>query len=153
MNLVSKSEITYQKIESPQINSNNILIDNGGILTFDEKDGQIISSNGASGWPYTVGINSKLENGKIYDLSNITSDLDLSNLSFDGNETIIQTAEVWFTFGDTVYDITWPSNLIWIDTVDGTMPRLFSNQNYRISIRKEINHLVASISYSFSNSL
>ena len=95
----------------------------------------------------------KFENGKIYDLGLLTSDVDLSSVAFDGDDTIVQTAEIWFTLGDTIHNIIWPANVIWIDTIDGTMPPLAANLNYRLSIRKEVKYIVASISYTFKTPL
>lgn len=136
--------------EAP-IHTNNIIVDNGAIEFTD--DGEVILSNGASGWPYTIFMPDKFENGKIYDLGLLTSDVDLSGVAFDGDDTIVQTAEIWFTLGDTIYDIIWPANVIWIDTIDGTMPLLTANLNYRLSIRKEVKYIVASISYTFKTPL
>lgn len=133
------------------IHTNNIVVDNGAIEFAD--DGEVSLSNGISGWPYTIFIPNKFENGKIYDLGLLTSDVDLSNVVFDGDDTIVQTAEVWFTLGDTIHNIIWPANVIWIDTIDGTMPLLTANLNYRLSIRKEVKYIVASISYTFKTPL
>ena len=152
MSLTSKSIITYDKIESPEIKSNNVYIDGSGTLEFAD-DGEVTLSNGASGWPYTIFMPDKFENGKICDLGLLTSDVDLSNVAFDGDDTIVQTAEIWFTLGDTVHNIIWPPNVIWIDTIDGTMPPLTANLNYRLSIRKEVKYIVASISYTFKTPL
>lgn len=33
-NVISKSNITHQKIETPQIDANNVLISDGGYMTF-----------------------------------------------------------------------------------------------------------------------
>lgn len=136
--------------EAP-IYTNNIIVDNGAIEFAD--DGEVILSNGASGWPYTIFMPDKFENGKIYDLGLLTSDVDLSSVVFDGDDTIVQTAEIWFTLGDTIHNIIWPANVIWIDTIDGTMPPLTDNLNYRLSIRKEVKYIVASISYTFKTPL
>jgi hypothetical protein len=152
MSLSSKTLLAYDKIESPEIKSNNVYIDGSGALEFAD-DGEVILSNGASGWPYTIFMPDKFENGKIYDLGLLTSDVDLSSVVFDGDDTIVQTAEIWFTLGDTIHNIIWPANVIWIDTIDGTMPPLTANLNYRLSIRKEVKYIVASISYVFKTPL
>lgn len=149
MSLSSKTLLAYDKVESPEIKSNNVYIDGSGSIEFLD-DGEIALSNGASGWPYTIGINEELDNGAIYDLGLIFEATDLSNLSFTGNDEVVQTAEVWFTTDETIYPITWPENMIWIDTIDGSMPILTPNLHYRCSIRKEPQYLVASISYTFA---
>lgn len=149
MSLSSKSNISFNKIESPQINSNNILIDKNGILTFSD-DGEIKIRGGASGWPYEKKTPSLLENGKVYDMGDITADVDLSAMTFGENETLIQTCEVWFKTGDTIFNFSWPEGLFWIDYDDGSMPALLPNMKYRIAIRNEITNLVASISYAYS---
>lgn len=149
MSLASVSNISYNKVETPQVNCNNIFIDNNGAITFVD-DGEITIEEGISGFPYVQGIPSKLDNSTIYGIGKITSDTDLSEMTFSGNESIIQTCELWFTTDSTVYTITWPSNLIWIDTTDGSEPTWLPSLNYRIVIRKEIDNLVASISYCYN---
>ena len=149
MSLSSKSNISFNKIESPQINSNNILIDKNGILTFSD-DGEIKIRGGASGWPYEKKTPSLLENGKVYDMGDITADVDLSAMTFGENTTLIQTCEIWFKTGTEIFNFTWPEGLFWIDYDNGTMPTLLPNMKYRIAIRNEITNLVASISYAYS---
>ena len=128
---------------------NNILIDKNGILTFSD-DGEIKIRGGASGWPYEKKTPSLLENGKVYDMGDITTDVDLSAMTFGENETLIQTCEIWFKPGDTIFNFSWPEGLFWIDYDDGSMPTLLPNMKYRIAIRNEITNLVASISYAYS---
>ena len=149
MSLSSKSNISFNKIESPQINSNNILIDKNGMLTFSD-DGEVKIRGGASGWPYKQKIPTLLENGKVYDMGEITSDMDLSSMTYGENTTLIQTCEIWFKTGTEIFNFIWPEGLFWIDYDDGIMPTLLPNMKYRIAIRNEITNLVASISYAYS---
>lgn len=149
MSLTYKTDISYNKIETPQIHSNNVFIDKSGILTFLE-DGEANVSNVSSGWPYVQGIPTLLDNSKIYDVGLISGDTNLSGMYFDDSETIVQTCEIWFTTDSTIYNITWPKDMKWIDYDDGNMPTLIPNMKYRIAIRNEITNIVASISYYYS---
>lgn len=130
------------------VSSGNVYVNKNASITFLD-DGEVTINNGASGFPYEAGVPEFLDNGRVYDLGVITEDLDLSGLSFNGDNTIIQTCEIWFTTSDTIYNITWPSNVYWIDYDDGLMPTLIPNMKYRICVRKEITDVVISISYIY----
>lgn len=152
MSLTSKSNISYQKVESPQVNTNNILVDGMGILTFtDDIEGTIIDTenNNATGYRYVEGTPSEFNNGICYDIGEITSTTDLSNVRFNSN-TLVQTCELWFTTPSTVpTGYQWPSDLYWIDSATGTAPTLIASKHYRIVFRREPNKVIASIAYLY----
>ena len=130
------------------VKSGNVYVNKNSSITFLD-DGEVTINNGASGYLYERGIPEVLDNGRVYDLGVITQDTDLSSVIFNGDDTIIQTCEIWFTTADISYNITWPEGTIWIDYEDGSMPSLYSNMKYRISVRNEITDIVASISYTY----
>lgn len=130
------------------VKSGNVYVNKNSSITFLD-DGEVTINNGASGYLYERGIPEVLDNGRVYDLGVITQDTDLSGVIFNGDDTIIQTCEIWFTTADISYNITWPEGTIWIDYEDGSMPSLYSNMKYRISVRNEITDIVASISYTY----
>lgn len=130
------------------VSSGNVYVNKNATITFLD-DGEVTISNGASGYLYEMGIPEILDNGRIYDLGTITQETDLSSVVFNGDDTIVQTCEIWFTTGDIPYNIIWPIGTIWIDYEDGSMPSLYSNMKYRISVRNEITDIVASISYTY----
>ena len=130
------------------VKSGNVYVNKNSSITFLD-DGEVTINNGASGYLYERGIPEILDNGRVYDLGVITQDTDLSAVIFNGDDTIIQTCEIWFTTADISYNITWPEGTIWIDYEDGSMPSLYSNMKYRISVRNEITDIVASISYTY----
>lgn len=127
----------------------NIYISKGSQISFLD-DGEVTITSGASGYPIYNGIPSIVSNGVIYNIGTLTDDVDLSDITFDGDETLVQSCEIWFTVGATAYDITWPDNAYWIDYEDGTIPSLFTNMKYRIVLRKEIDDIVASISHYYA---
>ena len=130
------------------VKSGNVYVNKNSSITFLD-DGEVTINNGASGYLYERGIPEILDNGRVYDLGVITQDTDLSGVIFNGDDTIIQTCEIWFTTADISYNITWPEGTIWIDYEDGNMPTLYPNMKYRISVRNEITDIVASISYTY----
>lgn len=137
------------------ISNNNVLVTGGNILLNKNcsikflDDGEVTITGGASGYPIINGIPTSISNSTIYNVGLISSDTDLSGMMFDGDETIVQSCEVWFITGDTIYNITWPTGTYWIDYDDGAMPTLHANTKYRIVLRKEIDDLIASISHSY----
>lgn len=130
------------------VKTGNIFVNKGSNITFLD-DGEVTITNGASGYPYEAGIPTVLDNGRVYDLGVISDYVNLSDVTFNGDDTLIQTCEIWFTTATDVAAITWPDNVYWIDYDDGVLPELKSNMKYRISIRKEITDIVASISYVY----
>lgn len=144
-NIFSKQVTTSQGIKT----DGNIYIAKGSQISF-LNDGEVTITSGANGYPIFNGIPTVIANGAIYNIGDINADTDLSGIVFDGDETIVQTCELWFNTGLTLYNITFPSNLIWIDYEDGNMPQLLSKMKYRIIIRKEIDTLIASISHYYS---
>lgn len=137
------------------ISNNNVLVTGGNILLNKNcsikflDDGEVTITGGASGYPIINGIPTSISNSIIYNVGLISADTDLSGMVFDGDETIVQSCEVWFTTGDTIYNITWPTGTYWIDYDGGAMPTLHTNTKYRIVLRKEIDDLIASISHSY----
>ena len=134
------------------VKDGNIIVDKNASITFVD-EGEIQITKVASGYIYQTGIPSELDNGKVFDLGVIDSDKDLSSIAFCGDDTIIQTCEIWFHMGETVYSITWPSNTWWIDSSTGVSPTWAANMRYRIAFRKEIDTIVASLSYSYTKTV
>lgn len=134
------------------VKDGNIIVDKNASITFVD-EGEIQITKVASGYIYQTGIPSELDNGKVFDLGVIDSDKDLSSIAFCGDDTIIQTCEIWFHMGETVYSITWPSNTWWIDSATGVSPTWAANMRYRIAFRKEIDTIVASLSYSYTKTV
>jgi len=132
------------------IDNGNIIINKAGTISFLD-DGEIEVSSSASGILYLPGIPQILDNNRVYDVGEITEDTDLSGMEFRGGDVVIQTCEIWFTTGATLYNITWPEEVYWIDTTNAKAPTWVVNMNYRIALRKEINKWVASISYCYKN--
>ena len=136
--------------------TDNVIVSNGNILLLKSAnikyldDGEVTISSGASGFPIFDGIPTIVSNSAIYNVGVIDGDIDLSGMYFDGDETIVQSCEVWFTTDSQLYNITWPSNLFWIDYDDGNMPQLLPNMKYRIVLRREIDDIIASISHFYS---
>ena len=132
-----------------KVNSGDVILNANGSISFDD-DGLVTTPSGAKGYPYSEGIPTILRNGGIYNLGIITEPIDISGIYFDGDDTIIQTCEVWFEQGSTVNAITWMPDLFWIDTSNGNAPTWLANLRYRVAIRKEIDRLIGSVSYSYS---
>lgn len=128
-NVISKSNITHQKIESPQIDANNVLISDGGYMTFvDGIEGTVTQKNGATGYQYIQGIPSSFNNGVCYDIGQISNTTDLSNVKFTGRGELVQTCELWFTTPATPPTThKWPygAELYWIDSATGAAPTLW----------------------------
>ena len=132
-----------------KVNSGGVILNADGYVSFND-DGLVTTPSGAKGYPYSEGIPTVLSNGGVYNLGMITEPIDISGVYFDGDETIIQTCEVWFEQGSTVNAITWMPDLYWIDTANGKAPTWIAKLRYRVAIRKEIDRLIGSLSYSYS---
>lgn len=133
-----------------KVNSGGVVLSVDGYVSFNDDDGLVTTPSGAKGYPYSEGIPTVLSNGGVYNLGMITEPIDISGVYFDGDDTIIQTCEVWFEQGSTVNAITWMPDLYWIDTANGNAPTWIANLRYRVAIRKEIDRLIGSVSYSYS---
>lgn len=98
--------------------------------------------------PYHFGpLPTILQAGHVYDLSLLSTATDLTGLTFSAKEHV-QTAELWFTIGDTVPPITWSADAIWIDSE----PALLTGTAYRFALRQEPNgKLIFSLAYEYSN--
>jgi hypothetical protein len=153
MSLAPKSNISYNKIESPLLASNNILVDEDGILTFaDAVDGTISDTENptATGYRYTEEFPVTFNNGICYDIGTISDSTDLSNVRFSAGGRLVQTCELWFNTTETPPTAhKWPVNIYWIDSATGTAPTLIGSKNYRIVFRQEPNKIIASIAYLY----
>lgn len=147
---ITKSNISYQKVQTPQVDANNVLVSDGGCITFqDGIDGTVIERDGSSGYRYNREIPITFENGVCYDIGTITDETNLSNVTFT-SENLIQTCEVWFQTPATPPTThKWPANTYWIDSATGAAPTLIANKNYRIVFRREPNKIIASIAYLY----
>lgn len=150
-NVISKSNITHQKIETPQIDANNVLISDGGYMTFvDGIEGTVTQKNGATGYRYVQENPVNFENGVCYDIGQISNATDLSNVKFTGEGRLVQTCELWFTTPATPPTThQWPTGIYWIDSATGAAPTLIASKNYRIVFRQEPNKIIASIAYLY----
>ena len=153
MSLSAKSNISYQKIESPQINTNNLLVDSNGVLAFtDSIDGTVIDveNHNATGYQYIEGMPTVFNNGICYDIGQISNSTDFSNITFSAEGRLVQTCEVWFKTPATVPTThKWPKNIYWIDSATGAAPTLIASKNYRLVFRQEPNKIIASIAYLY----
>ena len=153
MSLTTKSNITYQKIESPQINTNNVLVDGSGILSFtDDVDGTIIDleNKQATGYQYVNETPTSFNNGVCYDIGELSDSTNLYDVTFTSNGRLVQTCEVWFTTPATLpTEYQWPKNTYWIDSATGAAPTLIASKNYRVVFRQEPNKIIASIAYLY----
>ena len=150
--IITKSNISYQKVETPQVDANKILVSDGGYLTFQEGiDGTVIERDGSSGYRYFQMIPITLTNGMIYDIGTISDTTDLFDVTFAGDSpNLVQTCEIWFKTLATVPTAhKWPANTYWIDSATGAAPTLITNKNYRIVFRREPNKIIASIAYIY----
>ena len=135
------------------LRSGDLLIHQGGNLTF-FNDGVVTTGEDSSGSLYTNCYTltpSKLNHNRVYDLGLVEEERDLSTMVFSNSTILVQTCEIWFKTGDTVYDIIWPENVYWIDSSTGIVPDFEANMKYRISLRNEFDTIVASVSYSYPN--
>lgn len=149
MSLVSKTEISYSKAQSPLVKGNNVLVSGGAVIFEDLIDGTVIDASGATGYLYVKEMPITFENGVCYDIGTITDETNLSNVTFT-SENLIQTCEVWFQTPATPPTThQWPANTYWIDSATGAAPTLIANKNYRLVFRREPNKIIASIAYIY----
>ena len=153
MSLISKSVLYKQKIETPQVNTNNIIVEGNGSLTFtDSVNGTIFDTENpmATGYRNVEGIPSSFNNGVCYDIGEISDSTNLKNITFSANGRLIQTCELWFSTSTTVpTNHQWPTNMYWIDSATGAAPTLLPSKNYRIVFRQEPKKIIASIAYMY----
>ena len=135
--------------DSINVQGGNLYVSKNSKITYFD-DGEVTIENGASGYPVYNIIPTIVSNGAIYNVGVIESDLNLSGITFDGDNTLVQSCEIWFTTGATIYNITWPDNVYWIDYDNGLMPTLLPNIKYRIVLRREIDDVIASISHYYA---
>lgn len=139
---------------SIMVNNGNVIINQGGSITFLD-DGEVSISQNASGSLYvncSSFIPIELNHNRVYDFGLIESDKDLSEMTFLGGDLLIQTCELWFKTGDVVPNFSWPGGVFWIDSITGSEPTWEANMKYRLALRWEIDTIVASISYCYKNS-
>lgn len=90
--------------------------------------------------------NLTFEPGHILDLGTLTTDTDLSDLSF-AESTNVQTAELWFTTGDPAPVITWPADLAWATP----QPAISGATAYRFALRREPSgKLIINLAYEYT---
>lgn len=128
----------------------NIFVSNGAIAFEDLIDGTVIERSGASGYQYVEGMPTSFNNGVCYDIGEISSTTDLSNVKFTAEGRLVQTCELWFKTTATVPTThKWPTNIYWIDSATGAAPTLIASKNYRLVFRREPNKIIASIAYLY----
>lgn len=153
MSVISKSVLYKQKIETPQVNTNNIIVEGNGSLTFtDSVNGTVFDTENpvASGYRYVEGIPGSFNNGVCYDIGEISDSTNLKNITFSANGRLIQTCELWFrTPAPAPTNHQWPTNTYWIDSATGAAPTLLASKNYRIVFRQEPSKIIASIAYMY----
>lgn len=153
MSVISKSVLYKQKIETPQVNTNNIVVEGNGSLTFtDSVNGTIFETENpiATGYRYVEGIPGSFNNGVCYDIGEISDSTNLKNITFSANGRLIQTCELWFRTSATApTNHQWPTNTYWIDNATGAAPALLPSKNYRIVFRQEPSKIIASIAYMY----
>lgn len=127
----------------------NIFVSNGVITFEDLIEGTVVERSGASGYQYVEGMPTSFNNGVCYDIGEISSTTDLSNVKFS-SEKLVQTCELWFRTPATVpTGYKWPTDLYWIDSATGAAPTLIASKNYRLVFRREPNKIIASIAYLY----
>ena len=88
-----------------------------------------------------------MRSGHILDLGTLSTDTDLTALSFaeSGN---VQTAELWFTTADATPVITWPADIVWLDD---SAPEIAPTTAYRFALRREPNgKLIINLAYQYA---
>lgn len=77
--------------------------------------------------------------GHVYDMGELSSNQDLSGISFATADGYVQTCEIWMETGTTGYSITWPTASKWPDEYLGEPPTvtLAPNTRYRFAVRSE----------------
>ena len=95
---------------------------------------------------YTSGSARLLRADHILDLGTISTDTDLTALSF-AESANVQTAELWFTTADTAPVITWPPDAAWLDAE----PEIAPSAAYRFALRREPNgKLIVNLAYEYT---
>lgn len=88
-----------------------------------------------------------LESAWVYDLGELSADVDLSGLVFAESTNTVQTAELWLSCGSSVYSVTWPSSAVWLISE----PALESGTAYRFAVRQETNgNLIINLAYELA---
>ena len=96
---------------------------------------------------YTSGSARLLRAGHILDLGTLTTDTDLTALSF-AESANVQTAELWLSTGTIPPILVWPADIIWLD---GSSPTLSPSTAYRFALRREPNgKLIINLAYEYS---
>ena len=98
-------------------------------------------------------IPSEMVSGRVYDLGVLTSNQDLSSITFKSAPGYVQTCEIWMETGDTGYSVTWPAASVWPDEVGGAAPALVlpESTRYRFAVRNEGNGtMVITKAYEYS---
>ena len=91
--------------------------------------------------------------GHVYDMGVLSSNQDLSGISFADAPGYVQTCVIWMESGSTGYSITWPATSKWPDEYLGAPPAvpLVSNKRYRFAVRSEGNGtMVITKAYEYS---
>lgn len=136
-NTKTELEDTFVKLEGGNEITGNQTIT--GELTVTEDS----ESSGFPGQPYFFDTPSEMLCDAVYDLGILTENKDLSNIKFADISTHVQTCEIWFETGETVYTVTWPLRTFWPDEINGVYPpSLTKNTAYRYAIRREPNGIV-----------
>ena len=87
--------------------------------------------------------------GYAHDLGELTTDIDLSGISFPDLDRAM-TCEIWFSTGYTPYSLTLPQG-IYIGATKSYLDTPRANSYTRVALRKEgSGNLVISIAYEYS---
>lgn len=133
-NTKTELEDTFVKLEGGNEITGNQTITGELTITEDSK------SSGFPGQPYFFDTPSEMLCDAVYDLGILTENKDLSNIKFADISTHVQTCEIWFETGETVYMVTWPTTSIWPDEIGAVAPiGLMNNTAYRYAVRREPN--------------
>ena len=103
--------------------------------------------------PYAPALPEVLRSHAVYDLGELTGAVDLTGLTFEADDTVVQTCELWFITGiDSVPEVSWPMAAIWPDEVGQTAPTgLNTGTAYRFALRREPGGtLIISRAYEYS---
>ncbi len=91
--------------------------------------------------PYHSGaLPDTLEAGHAYDLGTLAADTDLSALgtALPALPDRVQTAELWFSLGETAPAVTWPQDAAWPEEPAALAPAaLAAARAYRFALRRE----------------
>lgn len=87
--------------------------------------------------------------GYIYDLGELTSNVDLSSASFPVLDSAM-TCEVWFKTGANAYTVTLPAG-VWLGASESYLNPPMLNTNCRVVLRKEgTGNLIISVGYEYT---